>query len=123
MEIRAGRTCLSCWTKHFSVAPKVSGVLHCPTGTTYVPNVTYYLLVLSIEQFLFVPVHPSVDVAGIFENRLIQDEVERGPFPTENLVFILSWCAVFSDTLSDKYDLVFPIFSFIFLYWGRVAVK
>lgn len=76
----------------------------------------YYLL-----SSLFVPVHPSVDIAGIFEKRLIQDEVERGPFPKANLFFILSWCAPFS-MLSDKYDLVFPIFSFI-LYWGKVAVK
>lgn len=66
---------------------------------------------------LFVPVHPSVDVAGIFEKRLIQDEVERGPFPKGNLFFILTWCAPFS-MLSDKYDLVFRIFSFYFV-WGK----
>lgn len=38
--------------KRFSLAPEVFGVLHCPTGTTYLPNVTCYLFVLSIEQFV-----------------------------------------------------------------------
>lgn len=46
------QNCLSCWTKHFSLAPEVFGVLCCPTGTAYLPNVTCYLFVLSIEQFV-----------------------------------------------------------------------
>lgn len=32
-------------------------------------------LALSIEQFLFIPVQPSVDIAEVFKKRLSQDEV------------------------------------------------
>lgn len=32
-------------------------------------------LALSLEQFLFVPVQPTVDIAEVFKKRLTQDEV------------------------------------------------
>lgn len=97
MEIRAGRTYFPCWTKHFGLAPKLvrsSGLGH--WDPIYFPNVMYYLLPLSIEQFLFIPVQPSVHIAERFKKRLTQDEVERGPFPKGNnfLVWVGVLCTL-----------------------------